>query len=216
MFLQSFKKTQIILFTKAEVNKNIDILISFTDHVRFSFTDRQSNMEKKNSNKHLHHKPLLTQTHVYEQIGFQVFAYKYKKKYSSNKTLQEKQLIFSCFCAASFFKWWKEYVLHYWHLTNCFWLKLQFKHELTARLEVFSLISKPPCRSVRMFLLHYSTDAQNPPSTLLLIASSSSFYFQYGAPHRKLTKDVLVQTLISSVFTCEAGDKSLLVDRNFP
>jgi len=80
VFLQSFKKTQIILFTKAEVNKNIDILISFTDHVRFSFTDRQSNMEKKNSNKHLHHKPLLTQTHVYEQIGFQVFAYKYKKK----------------------------------------------------------------------------------------------------------------------------------------
>lgn len=35
MFLQSFKKTQIILFTKAEVNKNIDILISFTDHVNF-------------------------------------------------------------------------------------------------------------------------------------------------------------------------------------
>lgn len=35
VFLQSVKKTQIILFTKAEVNKNIDILISFTDHVHF-------------------------------------------------------------------------------------------------------------------------------------------------------------------------------------
>lgn len=87
VFLQSFKKTQIILFTKAEVNKNIDILISFTDHVCFSFTDRQSNMGKKNSNKHLHHKPLLTQTHVFEQIGFKVFAYKYKQK----KKLQFQQ-----------------------------------------------------------------------------------------------------------------------------
>lgn len=69
VFLQSVKKTQIILFTKAEVNKNIDILISFYRPRSFflSFTDRQSIM-KKNSNKHLHHKPLLTQIHVYEQM----------------------------------------------------------------------------------------------------------------------------------------------------
>lgn len=49
VFLQSFKKTQIILFTKAEVNKNIGILISFTDHVNFfspSLTGK-SIMEKK-------------------------------------------------------------------------------------------------------------------------------------------------------------------------